>query len=127
MVLANLGGEVRFYRTVILDETNRDYVRTARAKGVPLPTILFRHVIKNCMLPILTSLIMAIPFLILGNLLLESYFGVPGLGELMMTAINERNEPILSGLVFLTALIYTLGVLLTDLSYAFFDPRIRLR
>ena len=126
-VLAGLGGSVRFYRTVILDETHRDYVRTARAKGVPLPGILFRHVLKNCMLPILTNLILAIPFLIMGNLLVEQYFGIPGLGDLMLTSIQARNEPILSGLVFLTALVYTLGILLTDLSYALFDPRIRLR
>ena len=127
MVIAGLGGSVRFYRTVILDETNRDYVRTARAKGVPLPDILFKHILRNCMLPILTNLIMAIPFLIMGSLLFESYFGIPGLGDLMLTSINDRNEPILSGMVFLTTLIYTVGILVTDLSYAVFDPRIRLR
>jgi peptide/nickel transport system permease protein len=127
LVIASLGGSVRFYRTVILDETHRDYVRTARAKGVPLPAVLFKHVLKNCMLPILTNLIMAIPFLILGSLLLEKFFGIPGLGDLMLTSITDRNEPILSGLVFLTALIYTLSILITDLSYALFDPRIRLQ
>jgi len=127
MVVAGLGGSVRFYRTVILDETNRDYVRTARAKGVPLPAVLFRHVLKNCMLPILTNLVMAIPFLIMGSLLVETFFGIPGLGDLMISSINGRDEPIISGMVFLTALIYTFGVLLTDLSYAIFDPRVRLR
>jgi len=127
MVIAGLGGSVRFYRTIILDEVNRDYVRTARAKGVPLPTILFKHVLKNCMLPILTNLLVAIPFLIMGSLLVETYFGIPGLGDLMISSINNRNEPILSAMVFLTAAIYTVGVLLTDLSYAVFDPRIRLR
>jgi peptide/nickel transport system permease protein len=126
-VLAGLGGMVRFYRTIILDETGRDYVRTARAKGLPLTSILFKHVLKNCMLPILTSLIMAIPFLIMGNLLLESYFGIPGLGDLMITSINDRNEPIMNGLVFLTGLIWTVGVLVTDICYAIFDPRIRLQ
>lgn len=127
MVVAGLGGQVRFYRTVILDETNRDYVRTARAKGVPLPTVLFKHILKNCMLPILTNLITAIPFLMMGSLLLETYFGIPGLGDLMLSSISSRNEPILSGMVFLTTLIYTLGVLVTDISYGLFDPRIRLR
>jgi len=127
MVIAGLGGSVRFYRTVILDEINRDYVRTARAKGLPLTAILFKHVLKNCMLPILTNLIVAIPFLIMGSLLVESYFGIPGLGDLMLSSINGRDEPIMSGLVFLSALIYTLGLLMTDLSYAAFDPRIRLR
>ena len=127
MVIAGLGGMVRFYRTVILDETNRDYVRTALAKGVPLTSVLFKHVLKNCMLPILTSLILSIPFLMMGSLLLETYFGIPGLGDLMITSINNRDEPVMNGLVFLTALIYTLGVLITDLCYAVFDPRIRLR
>jgi peptide/nickel transport system permease protein len=127
IVVASLGGSVRFYRTIILDETNRDYVRTARAKGVPLPGILFKHVLKNCMLPILTQLVMTIPFLMLGSLLIESYFGIPGLGDLLLGSINSRNEPILNGMVFLTAVIYTLGVLVTDVSYSIFDPRIRLR
>jgi len=127
MVIAGLGGSVRFYRTVILDETNRDYVRTALAKGLPLTAVLFKHVLKNCMLPILTNLILAIPFLIMGSLLVETYFGIPGLGDLTLTSINGRDEPIMSGLVLLTALIWTVGVLITDLSYAVFDPRIRLR
>ncbi|NLW86005.1 MAG: ABC transporter permease [Planctomycetes bacterium] len=127
MVIASLGGHVRFYRTIILDETGRDYVRTAQAKGLPLTTILFKHVLKNCMLPILTSLILAIPFLIMGSLLVENFFGIPGLGDRMITSINDRDEPIMNGLVFLTAVIYTAGILLTDLCYAVFDPRIRLK
>ncbi len=127
MVIAGLGGMVRFYRTIILDEVGRDYVRTAKAKGLPLPAILFKHVLRNCMLPMLTSLILAIPFMIMGNLLVESYYGVPGLGDLLLTSITNRNEPVLNGLVFLTSLIYTVGILLTDISYAIFDPRIRLK
>jgi peptide/nickel transport system permease protein len=127
MTIAGIGGSVRFYRTVILDETNRDYVRTALAKGVPLMGVMFKHVLKNCMLPILTNLVLAIPFLIMGSLLVESYFGIPGLGDLLISSISGRDEPILSGMVFLTALILTLGILITDLSYALFDPRVRLR
>ena len=127
MVMAGLGSQVRFYRTIILDETGRDYVRTARAKGVPLPAVLFKHVLRNCMLPILTSLMLAIPFLFMGGLLVESYFGIPGLGDLMLTSIYDRNEPVMNGMVFLTAVIYTLAVLLTDISCALFDPRIRLK
>jgi peptide/nickel transport system permease protein len=126
-VVAGMGGMVRFYRTIILDEINRDYVRTARAKGVPLPTILFVHVLKNCMLPILTNLISTIPFLILGSLLLERFFGLPGLGDLMLTSITSRDVPIITGLTFLTSLLYVLSLLLTDVLYAVFDPRIRLR
>lgn len=126
-VIAGLGGSVRFYRTVFLDEINRDYVRTARAKGVPLRGILFRHVLKNCMLPILTSLVVSIPFLIMGSLLLEQFFGVPGLGSLMLSSVSDRDVPIISGLTFLTAAVYVIGLLITDILYAVFDPRIRLR
>jgi len=126
-VVAGLGQDVRFYRTIILDEIHRDYVRTARAKGVPLPGILFRHVLKNCMLPILTNLVTAIPFLILGSLLLERFFGVPGLGDLMVASITSRDVPIMTDLTFLTAVVYVLGLLITDILYAVFDPRIRLR
>ena len=126
MVVAGLGGSVRFYRTVILDQVHQDYVRTARAKGASLPAVLFKHVLKNCMLPILTNLILALPFLIMGSLLVETYFGIPGLGDLLLTSINGRDEPIINAMVFLTAIIYTVGVTLTDISYAVFDPRIRL-
>ena len=126
-VIAGLGGSVRFYRTVILDEVNRDYVRTARAKGVPLGGILFRHVLRNCMLAILTSLVVSIPFLVMGSLLLEQFFGVPGLGSLMLSSVSDRDVPIISGLTFLTAAVYILGLLVNDILYAVFDPRIRLR
>ncbi len=126
-VVVGLGGNVRFYRTVILDEVNRDYVRTARAKGVPLAGILFKHVLRNCMLPILTSLVVSIPFLIMGSLLLERFFSVPGLGDLMLSSVYSGDVPIIAGLTFLTAAIYIVGLLITDVLYAVFDPRIRLR
>jgi peptide/nickel transport system permease protein len=126
MVIAGLGASVRFYRTVILDQVHQDYVRTARAKGASLPTVLFKHVLKNCMLPILTNLILSLPYLIMGSLLVETYFGIPGLGDLLLTSINGRDEPVVNAMVFLTAIVYTSGVLLTDISYAVFDPRIRL-
>ncbi len=126
-VIAGLGGSVRFYRTIILDQIHQDYVRTARAKGVSLPSILFVHVLKNCMLPILTNLVLAIPFLIMGSLLLERFFGINGLGDLMLSSVYTRDLPIITGLTFLTALIYVSGLLITDILYAVFDPRIRLQ
>jgi len=126
-VIAGLGGSVRFYRTIILDQVNQDYVRTARAKGVPLPGVLFKHVLKNCMLPILTRVVLAIPFLIMGSLLLEQFFGVNGLGDLFLSSITTRDVPIITGLTFLTAVIFVLGLLVTDILYAVFDPRVRLR
>ncbi len=125
-VVAGLGMSVRFYRTVILDQIGQDYVRTARAKGAPLTTVLFRHVIRNSMLPILTNLIAAIPFLIMGSLLLERFFGVPGLGDLMIDSISRRDVPIVTGLTFLLSLVYVLALLITDVLYAVVDPRVRL-
>jgi peptide/nickel transport system permease protein len=125
-LIAGLGGQVRFYRTVVLDETRRDYVRTAQAKGVPLPVIMFKHILKNCMLPILTNLILAVPFLIMGSLLLESFFGINGLGDLLLASISNRDEPIVSGLTFLTAILYVVANLATDISYVMFDPRVKL-
>ena len=126
-MIAGLGRSVRFYRTVILNEVNQDYVRTARAKGVALPGILFKHVLKNCMLPVITSVVMTIPFLIMGNLLLEKFFGIPGLGDLMLGSISSRDVPIITAMTFLTAVVYVVGLLVTDILYAVFDPRIRLR
>lgn len=126
MVIAGLGASVRFYRTVILDQVNSEYVRTARAKGAPLMSVLFKHILKNCMLPILTNLVLSLPFLIMGSLLVETYFGIPGLGDLLLSSITNRDEPIINALVFLTAVLYTVGVLMTDITYAVFDPRIRL-
>jgi len=123
---AGLGTSVRFYRTIMLDQLNRDYVRTARAKGVSAPVILGKHVLKNCMLPILTSLIMSIPFLILGSFLLEQFFGIPGVGGLMINSIKDRDVPMITGLTFLLAVVYVIMLLITDILYAVFDPRIRL-
>ncbi|MBN2188861.1 MAG: ABC transporter permease [Chitinispirillaceae bacterium] len=126
-VVAGLGWSVRFYRVIILNEVNKDYVRTARAKGVPLGGILFKHVLKNCMLPILTNVISEIPFLIMGALLLEKFFGVPGLGDLFLTSITSRDVPVITGLTYFTTLLYVVSLLLTDILYAVFDPRVRLR
>ena len=125
-VLTGLGGSVRFYRTVMLDEMNQDYVRTARAKGVSEQAILFRHVLKNAAIPILTSTVLSIPFLILGNLLLESFFGIPGLGGITVDAINSLDFALVRAVVFLGAVLYIIGTILTDVSYALVDPRVRL-
>jgi peptide/nickel transport system permease protein len=126
-VAAGLGWSVRFYRVIILNEINREYVRTARAKGVPTGDILFGHVLKNCMLPILTNVISEIPFLIMGALLLEKFFGVPGLGDLFLTSITSRDVPVITGLTYFTTVLYVASLLLTDVLYAVFDPRVRLR
>jgi len=126
-VIAGLGGSVRFYRVIFLNEINKDYVRTARAKGVPLNGILFKHVIKNCMLPILTDVISGIPFLIMGALILEKFFGIPGLGDMFLTSITSRDVPVITGLTFFTTILFVISLLATDILYAVFDPRIRFR
>jgi len=126
-ILSNLGGGVRFYRTVLLEEISRDYVRTARAKGVGEPSIMFRHVLKNAMLPILTSLVMQIPFLFLGSLLLENFFGIPGLGSMTFDAIQRNDFATLRVMVFIGAIVFIIGQILTDISYCLVDPRVRLQ
>jgi peptide/nickel transport system permease protein len=126
-VVAGVGRNVRFYRTVMVNEINSDYIRTARAKGVGDTRILFVHLLKNAMIPILTAVVMAIPFLFMGNLLLEAFFGIPGLGRLTVEAINNNDFPTISAMVYISALLYIFGNLLTDISYTFVDPRVRLR
>lgn len=125
-LLAGLGGSVRFYRTVMLEEMNQDYVRTARSKGLGQGATLLRHVLKNAMIPILTSVVMAIPFLFMGSLLMESFFGIPGLGSITIDAINSLDFSVLRVMVYIGSLLYILGVILTDISYTLVDPRVRL-
>jgi peptide/nickel transport system permease protein len=124
-ILTGLGGSVRFYRTMMLDEISQDYVRTARAKGVGERGILFRHVLKNAMIPIITTTVLGIPSIILGNLLIESFFGIPGLGGITIDAINSQDFAVVRAMVFLGAVLYIVGIIMTDICYALVDPRIR--
>lgn len=126
-VTAGLGGDVRFYRTVMLDEMRADYVRTAYAKGVSTPRVLFVHVLKNALVPVITSVVLAIPFLFLGSLLLERFFGIPGLGDMMIGAIDSRDLPVVNALTFIISILFVLGNLVTDVCYALVDPRITLK
>jgi peptide/nickel transport system permease protein len=123
-VASGLGGGVRFYRTVMLNEVRSDYVRTALAKGVGDGAVLFRHVLKNAMIPILTVTVLSIPFLITGSLLLEMYFGIPGMGNLMLNAISNHDYPVIRTLVYIYSLLYIAGSILTDISYTLVDPRV---
>jgi peptide/nickel transport system permease protein len=125
-LVAGVGEEVRFYRTVFLEETNRDYVRTARAKGCGDGRVMASHVLRNALIPILTRVVMAIPFLYTGSILLESFFGIPGIGSMMVDAINANDFSTLRVLVFIGSLGFVAGQILTDLSYALVDPRVRL-
>lgn len=126
-VLLAVGSEVRFYRTVVLEEMRLDYVRTAAAKGLGTRRILFRHVLKNAMIPILTRVIVTIPFLILGSLLLERFFGIPGIGSLTVDAVNTSDLPVIMAMVVISAVLLIVFNILTDVCYALVDPRIRLR
>jgi peptide/nickel transport system permease protein len=125
-VAGGVGGDIRFYRTVFVEETSRDYVRTARAKGAGDGRIMARHVLRNAMIPILTRVVVAIPFLFTGSLLLESFFGIPGLGSMTVDAIHGNDFSTLRVMVFIFALLFIVGQLLTDLAYTWFDPRVRL-
>jgi len=125
-VFSGIGASSRWYRTIFLEEINRDYVRTARAKGLPEVRLLFRHVLKNAMVPILTGIVVVLPMLFMGSLILESFFGIPGLGSYTIEAIQTQDFAIVRAMVFLGSVLYILGLLLTDISYTLVDPRIRL-
>ena len=125
-VFSGLGSSSRWYRTIFLEEINSDYVRTARAKGLPELRLLFKHVLKNAMVPILTGVVVVLPTLFMGNLILESFFGIPGLGSYTIEAIQNQDFAIVRAMVFLGSVLYILGLLLTDVSYTLVDPRIRL-
>jgi peptide/nickel transport system permease protein len=124
--IAGFGGGARLYRTFLLDEINQDYVRTARAKGVAERTILLRHVLKNALIPLITSTVAAIPGLILGGVVTENFFNIPGLGSALVDAINSQDFAVVRAMVFLGSLLYILGLILTDIAYALADPRVRL-
>jgi peptide/nickel transport system permease protein len=125
-VVSGSGYYVRLYRTFLLDETGQDYVRTARAKGVSESLVLFKHVLKNAMIPVVTTTVASIPSLILGNLVLESFFGIPGLGNYLVGAIGAQDFAVVRAMVYLGTLLYIVGLLITDVLYALLDPRVRL-
>jgi peptide/nickel transport system permease protein len=125
-VLSGFGADTRFYRTIFLEEIGRDYVRTARAKGCGDARVMVRHVLRNALIPILTNVVVQIPFLFTGALLLESFFGIPGLGALTVEAIQGNDFSTLRTMVYLGALLFIAGQILTDISYALADPRVRL-
>jgi peptide/nickel transport system permease protein len=126
-VLAGIGSSARWYRTIFLEEYTKDYVRTARAKGLPERLVLFRHVLRNALIPILTGAVVVIPTLFMGSLLIEAFFGIPGLGSYTIDAINAQDFGVVRAMVFIGSALYILGLLLTDISYTLADPRIRLQ
>jgi peptide/nickel transport system permease protein len=125
-VIGGLGSGVRWYRTIFLEEMAKDYVRTARAKGMPETVVLFKHALKNAMIPILTGVVVTIPFLFIGSLVLESFFSIPGMGSFTLEAIQRQDFAIVQAMVFLGSALYIVGLVLTDISYTLVDPRVRL-
>jgi peptide/nickel transport system permease protein len=126
-VIGGIGSSSRWYRTIFLEEIGKDYVRTARAKGLSELSVLFTHVLKNAMIPILTGVVVVIPLLFMGSLLTESFFGIPGLGSYTIDAINAQDFSVVRAMVFLGSLLYIVGLILTDVSYTLVDPRVRLQ
>lgn len=123
---AGVGAGARWYRTLFLEEIEQDYVRTARAKGLTETQVLFKHVLKNAMIPILTGVVVVLPLLFMGSLITESFFSIPGLGSYTIDAINSQDFAIVRAMVFLGSVLYIIGLLLTDISYTLVDPRVRL-
>jgi peptide/nickel transport system permease protein len=123
----SLGANILFYRTVFLDEMYQDYVRTARAKGLNPRKVLFKHVLRNALIPIITMIVLEMPFLILGSLLLESFFGIPGLGGIVVGAIANADFPVIKAMTVLGAIVYMVFQLFSDILYAVVDPKIQLR
>lgn len=126
-VIGGIGAGTRWYRTLFLEEISKDYVRTARAKGLSERWVLFRHVLQNALIPILTGVVVVLPLLFMGSLISESFFGIPGLGSYTIDAINSQDFAIVRSMVFLGAVLYILGLILTDISYTLVDPRVRLQ
>jgi len=125
-VIGGIGSGVRWYRTLFLEEIEKDYVRTARAKGLKEITVLFKHILNNAMIPILTGVVVILPLLFMGSLLTESFFSIPGLGSYTIDGIQRQDFAIVRSMVYLGSVLYIIGLILTDISYTLVDPRVRL-
>ncbi len=126
-IVAGIGSGTRWYRTLFLEEVEKDYVRTARAKGLSETEVLFLHVLPNALIPILTGVVAILPLLFMGSLLTESFFSIPGLGSYTIDAISRQDFAIVRAMVFLGSVLYIVGLVLTDISYTLVDPRVRLQ
>ena len=126
VVIMHIGYDTRLYRAIFLEEIGQDYVRTALAKGVSSSRLLLVHVLKNGMIALITLVVAHLPLLILGSLLVENFFGIPGLGNLLVTAIQTSDLAVVRATTFLTSILYIIGLTITDVCYAMVDPRIRL-
>ena len=126
-VIYGVGSGTRWYRSLFLEEIEKDYVKTARSKGLSEFSVLFNHVFKNALIPILTGVVVILPLLFLGSLIVESFFGIPGLGSYTIDAIQSQDFAIVRAMVFMGTILYIFGLILTDISYTLVDPRVRLK
>ncbi|MFV1973295.1 MAG: ABC transporter permease [Thiohalobacterales bacterium] len=125
-VISGIGSSTRLYRSFFLEEAGKDFIRTARAKGLKESRVLFRHLLANAMIPIITGVVVILPLLFMGSLLLESFFAIPGLGSYTIDAINRQDFAIVRAMVFLGSVLYIIGLILVDVAYTVVDPRVRL-
>jgi peptide/nickel transport system permease protein len=119
--------QTRLYRSFLLDELGQDYVRTARAKGLSERVVLFKHVLRNAMIPILTNIGLALPGIFVGSFLIEVFFSIPGLGREVLLAVNRSDYPVIQAVTVYLAVLTMLINLGTDVLYKFADPRVVLR
>jgi peptide/nickel transport system permease protein len=125
-IVVSIGSDILLYRTIVLDEIFQDYVRTARAKGLTETVVMLKHVLKNAMIPIITNIVLEIPFLYTGSLLLEAFFGIPGLGGMTVQALYNSDFPVIKAMTVIGSILYVAFNLMSDVAYALVDPRIKL-
>ena len=125
-VVVAMGYDTRFYRAVMVEESGKDYIVTAMSKGVGKRRIMFVHMLKNAMIPIVTRVMITLPFVITGSILLEMYFGIPGMGRTLINAVNANDFPVIQAFAALFAALFIVSLILTDVCYALVDPRVRL-
>ena len=125
-VIVGMGYDTRYYRAVMVEESQRDYIITAQAKGASKRKVMFVHMLKNAMIPIITRIAISLPFLIMGSILLESFFGIPGMGRTLISAVRVKDFPVVQAFTAIFAAVYIVTIILTDVLYALFDPRVRL-
>jgi peptide/nickel transport system permease protein len=126
-IAVSVGPDILFYRTVVLEEMFQDYVRTARAKGLSESQVFFKHVLKNALIPIVTLVAMELPTLIMGSVLLEAFFSIPGIGGMLIQALQNSDFPVIKAMTFIGTILYMIGNLVSDVLYAVVDPRIKLQ
>jgi peptide/nickel transport system permease protein len=126
-VMVGLAPQTRLYRSFFLDELGHDYVRTARAKGLTENTVLFRHVLRNAMIPILTNVGLQLPGIFVGSFLIEVFFSIPGLGREVLLAVNRSDYPVIQAVTVYLAFITMLINLIVDLCFKLVDPRVVLK